>query len=176
MEEEQGREEAKETLEDEGEFTTPMETDQLLKARTFYIYKNLEALEKAVAENHPICFIVVGKQRVPKSYAVYRLKKSKLLGWKTINFADGDGKSVCGLWYATLTIADTEVTAPCNYKEVAAIADLSAVAIPLKYCLGENHMIPHRAKCTVITQAWRVRTNLGQFQFPTIYSDLYQDF
>jgi hypothetical protein len=160
---------------DEGEYTTPMEADQMLKARTFHIYKNVEAIELSIARNEPICFIAVGKHGVPDLFVVHRVKQSKLLGWKQIKFVDTDGLSVCGIWYATLTMSDTEVPPPRTIKDVSKLADLSAVAIPLRYGVGENFMVPHQAKCCVITQAWRLRTCHGRFQFPSLLFELYED-
>jgi hypothetical protein len=154
------------------EYTTPMESEQMQKARTFYVYRNLKELQDAIHRKLPICFIAVGNKKVPDYYVVHR---ARTLGWKKITFNDVDGKTVCGVWYATMFISDTDVPPPLKVSALSVMAHLSAVAIPLKYAVGENYMVDHGEKCCVITNLWTTRNNRGIMELPSLHFDIYQD-
>ena len=173
---EEGEEKEGEVEEGESnEWSTPMEQDLMSKARVFYIYKSLELLSASIANNEPIAGVVVGKLGQPQLFAMYRIKKSTRLGWKKLDFSDNNGISVGGSWYASLAMSDTELEAPKNKSRVAKVAELSAVAIPLKYGVGEKFMLDDQNKYCVITNTWRERTANGHYNLPSLPFELYQD-
>jgi hypothetical protein len=173
---EEGEEKEGEVEEGESnEWSTPMEQDLMSKARVFYIYKSLELLSTSIANNEPIAGVVVGKLGQPQLFAMYRIKKSTRLGWKKLDFSDNNGISVGGSWYASLAMSDTELEAPKNKSRVAKVAELSAVAIPLKYGVGEKFMLDDQNKYCVITNTWRERTANGHYNLPSLPFELYQD-
>jgi hypothetical protein len=170
--------EKEEDEEDEGEWVTPMETAQMEKARVYYVYKNLERLTEATNNKEPIAGVLVfkgGKQG--EFYALYRVRKSKLLSWKKGVFDDGQGLTMCGTWYSPLIgLEDTVLLEPIENKQVHCVADLAAVAIPLKYGIRDGCMLEHLDKYCVITNTWRERNHLGNYELPTISFEDYEDF
>jgi hypothetical protein len=155
-------------------WTTPMEADQMSKARTFYIYKNLQTLEMSLEQHEPITGVVSLLEDKPQFFVVYRMGRH-LLNWKMVEFNDDAGVHVFGMWYAEIVLLDTELAAPANIKLLTQTAKMSAMAIPLHYCVEPKNMVDDQNKYCVITNWWRERDQDGGYCFPKLSFSYYAE-
>ncbi len=96
----------------------------------------------------------------------------KLFGRRKVLFDDSRGLSFHGMWCAPVTVEEGELPETDSFKELQAIAKMSAVAIPLWYVIGKNQ--PNSNKYCVITNWWRYRMPDGSYQLPTLVPELYK--
>ena len=159
--------------EEEERWSTPMEAEQMNKARTCYIYKREANLQEAIEAVKPISGIVVkGSNGSPEMYVVYKKPKTGgILGWKKAVFDDANGLRVAGLWYAPLSFQEAE-KAPKS-KEVSKIAKMATVAIPLRYTYADGAEHPDGPKYCVLTNWWRERDSNGDYFLPSLAFDFY---
>ena len=163
-----------EQLPDEEEelWSTPMENQQMDKARTYYIYKRQAHLLEALANHEAVTGIITrDDKKKPKIYLVYKIP-GKQFGWYEVSFNDLEGSRVCGLWYAPLTVQEGNAP-PSSTSEITKVADMAFVAIPLRYPLGDQH--PDAFKYCVLTNWWRERDQKGDFRLPSLPFELYQE-
>jgi hypothetical protein len=153
-----------------------MEAEQMSKARTFYIYKNLETLENAFIQHEPITVVVLllEDQPQPQFFAVYRMGR-KCLNWKLIEFNDTTGVNVFGMWYAEIVLLDTHIQAPTTIQLLTDMAKMSAMAIPLRYGVEPKCMVDDQNKYSVITNWWRERDQGGGYSFPQLCFSCYTE-
>lgn len=163
-----------------GEWGTPMESDQMSKARTFYIYKKRDIFKQALEAAEPISGILVTREDKSLEFlVVYR--NGKQFQWDKIEFDDIHGVSVFGLWYAPISLGETNAPPPNSIKELTKSASMATVAIPLRLgvdpqLLGvDNPMVLNGKKYCVITNWWRERDREGFYSLPSIAFDYYHD-
>ena len=180
-EEETEEEEEEEGLEQE-EYKPPMfstsEIHGMTKAKAFYIYRNQGQLNECLMGGKPISGIVAVEQladgKTAFEFQVVFRKPVKQLARRKVVFNDKQGVYFNGLWCAPLTVEDEDEMElpPLNdTKELQGIAKISAVAIPLRYILGQGHKDSN--KFCVITNWWKYRSNRGTYELPTLDSKLY---
>jgi hypothetical protein len=158
----------------EEEWTTPMESEQMAKARTFYVYKTFEILQSAMDNLEPISGIVVGKEdSLLEMLVVYRTAGN--LAWKKINFSDDSGIYIFGMWYALISMSETEIPPPTSMGQLVKETHMSTMAIPLRYGVSRKHMTAAHSKYCVITNWWRERNCEGKYVLPTLAFDYYAD-
>ena len=158
--------------EEEEQWSTPMEAEQMEKARTYYVYRKKADLVQTVERREPITGIIVRSDAgAPVMYLVYKIP-GKNLGWYKVSFNDDQGVRLCGLWYAPITIEDAPAP-PSNIPALTKLARMASVAIPLRFALGNNHADAH--KYCVLTNWWRERNDKGQYVMPSIAFELYND-
>jgi hypothetical protein len=126
----------------------------------------------------PISGIVAVEQladgKTAFEFQVVFRKPVKQLARRKVVFNDKQGVYFNGLWCAPLTVEDEDEMElpPLNdTKELQGIAKISAVAIPLRYILGQGHKDSN--KFCVITNWWKYRSNRGTYELPTLDSKLY---
>jgi hypothetical protein len=157
----------------EEQWCSPMEDEQMSKARTVYVYKKREILQEAVDNKDPIAGIIIkGINQSAELYAIFK-RPGKKFGWTRICFDDRGGIQWCGLWYAPFTLKTAMTRPPKNLERIQNIAKMSAMAIPLRFALGKNH--PDANKYCVITNWWRERNRQGIYGYPTLDFDRYED-
>jgi hypothetical protein len=159
---------------DDDPWTTPMESEQMSKARTFYIYKNLEVLQRAFEEQEPISGVVVLCEGHPELFVVHRNGRNQF-GWKMIGFNDEMGIDVFGMWYAPMKMSDTLHAPPSSLQVLTEWAKMAAVAIPLRFGVEGKHMMEHQTKFCVITNWWRERICGGDYSFPQLVWSRYEE-
>jgi hypothetical protein len=156
------------------EWNTPMEDDEMSKARTIYLYRNQEELQTAIDNHDPIATIVIkGDYGEPVLYALYRKPKRKF-GWILIDFDDGLGRSFGGMWFAPMLTHDPLKSPPSSIVKIKKLSKMAAIAIPLKYSLDSAKNGADCFKYGVITNWWRERNKEGQLVYPGIDPGLYQ--
>lgn len=165
----------KQLLDEEDEkWSTPMESEQMKKARTYYIYKNKALLEESINKHEPVSGILVsdGPTGIPTMYLVHR-DRGKSFGCVKVSFLDNEGIHMCGLWYAPVAFEDTELPAPItNREDITNIAKSATIAIPLRYTLGDTN--ENSMKYCVLTNWWKERNQNGKYQLPTLPVILYE--
>lgn len=117
----------------EDQWSSPMEDEQMSKARTVYIYRRRHELDQAIGRR-PISFLVLKKKTgEAEGYAVYKqVGERQTYMWCKVVFNDASGINCCGLWYASLHLENTSTLPPKDLAGIKNIAKMSAVAIPLR--------------------------------------------
>ena len=160
---------------------TSSEIHGMTKTKAFYIYRNHNQLEDDIQGGKPISGIVAINEtpngtQVFEFQVVFR-KPVKQLARRRVVFNDTEGVNFHGMWCATLTVEEeNEQDLPplkddSAMKNLQAIAKMSAVAIPLWYVLGPEHVDSN--KFCVITNWWKNRTNDGSYELPSLDPKLY---
>lgn len=151
---------------------SPMEDEQMAKARTFYIYKREAEIRNAVQNVEPVTGIVIkGTDASAGMFLLYK-KPGKELGWVKASFQDTEGVSVTGLWYAPIFLEEATRECPQSMSHLQKVARMATVAIPLHYGLGKNH--EHASKYCVLTNWWKERDETGRYLLPTLAFQYYQ--
>lgn len=157
--------------EEEERWSTPMEDEQMNKARTYFIYKNITAIQDAIDNNKPVSGVLLkAADGGAGMYLIYK-KPAKQFGWMTVSFHDDAGVTLCGLWCAPIIFSEAE-SPPTSIKQITKLAKMATVAIPLHYTLGRDH--DHSYKYCVITNWWRERNREGRYVFPSLAFDMYR--
>jgi hypothetical protein len=126
-------------------------------------------------------------------YVIYRV--GKMFYRKKFVFDDRHGVNVIGLWYARIAMFDcTEVENKIG--DLLKKIDMATVAIPLRFGVPDNipvsknkakteeaaaihklndHWKKHGNCYCAITSTWKERVKGGQYKYPDLVSDLYQD-
>jgi hypothetical protein len=159
---------------DDDPWTTPMESEQMSKARTFYIYKNLEMLHRAYDEQEPLSGIVVSCEGLPKLFVVHRNGRNSF-GWKMLSFNDQLGIDVFGMWYAPIKLLDTLHPPPSSIQVLTEQTKMAAMAIPLRFSVEPKYMVDHQNNYCVITNWWRERICGGNYIFPQLVFSHYEN-
>jgi hypothetical protein len=158
------------------EWTTPMESEQMDKARTFYVYKNEAILQQAYAEKAPISGVLISLGDAGLSmFVMFRSQKSKCLCWKKITFLDNSGVKFFGMWYAPLIMSDTDKTPPASKEQLTKWVKMATMAIPLKCAVESKFMESQQNKYCVITNWWRERDQHGKYCFPSLSFEYYAE-
>ena len=129
---------------------TSSEIHGMTKTKAFYIYRNHNQLEDDIQGGKPISGIVAINEtpngtQVFEFQVVFR-KPVKQLARRRVVFNDTEGVNFHGMWCATLTVEEeNEQDLPplkddSAMKNLQAIVKISAVAIPLWYVLGCDHV------------------------------------
>lgn len=160
---------------EEEQWSSPMEDEQMSKARTIYVYKNKSVLQEAFGNQEPISFVILrGKSGDAEAYALYKRPRSRnRFGWCKVEFDDENGVKVCGLWYCPLKLKNVTAQPPKKFDKIQQVARMSTLAIPLRYMLGRNHA--NAAKYCVITNWWRERNENGRYVLPNLDFDRYKE-
>ena len=165
------------------------------KARTFYIYKNKNVMEAAVAANDPIAGVVIGNDM----YVVYRSGRNEL-GWNKLDFEDVQGVKVFNMWYSTLMVMEETENPPGTVVDLSKVIDMATVAIPLRFGVPpvrvksagaatarvkpalaatappeRDYWAEHGHKYAVISNWWKERDENGRYTYPTLSSEHYQE-
>ena len=161
--------------EEEEKWSTPMEEEQMSKARTYFVYKRESELQQSIDNHEPFAGILISAEDgSPEMHVLYKKPKSLVrLGWRKVTFDDTQGVLVCGLWYAPISSFEEADSPPVSLKEVTSIAKSATVAIPLRYTFGNNHQ--DSLKYCVLTNWWRERNRDGKYLLPTLAFELYQN-
>ena len=167
---------------DEGEFEHPdayfsnNEVLGMTKKRTIYIYRNERQMNEAITAKKPLAGIVevtkdtnTGKTAF-KFKLVFR-KPVKQFACREVDFDDCNGIHFHGLWCAVPTVKNDIVYSTSSFGDIQAMSKLAAVAIPLRYVLGNDH--PDSNKYCVITNWWKYRMSDGWYRLPTLDATLY---
>lgn len=85
----------------EQQWSTPMEDEQMSKARTIHLHKTEAILREAIDNGDPMVGIVIesATDGEPKTHAVHKITGKKF-GWMRLAFNDAKGVPKCGLWFA----------------------------------------------------------------------------
>ena len=170
-----------EPLEEPGRalFST-MEEAGMTKERTIHIYRNKEAVEKALKGLKPVAGAVevIKNQDTGKTafefQIVYR-KPVRQFARMKVPFIDDNGIQFYGMWCSQIDVDPNNIAESYpptkNFKDIQAIAGFAAVAIPLRYVFGKNHQ--HSKKYYVTTNWWKERTRDGEYRLPVLDSSLY---
>ena len=154
------------------EWTTPMEDEQMKKARTIYIYKSRGELERSIETSGILAGIIIKcPDGSPEFRSVFKTGISSY-GWVRLTFDDANGVKLCGMWYAPVVVEELQMEDPPTSEEgLKGLAKIAAVAIPLHYIVGKNHDCA--LKYCVITNWWRERREDGAYMLPTLDFTLY---
>ena len=146
---------------------SPMEDDEMNKARIIYFYRNKNELQESINRHEPIAGIVIRNAvtNAPDMFAVYKMP-GKSFGWMLIQFDDGEGVHHVGTWFAALLAHEPITAPPQTAHEIQQLAKMASMAIPLRYTFDNGH--PDRLKYCVITNWWRERNDKGRYMLPTI--------
>ena len=146
---------------------SPMEDDEMKKARIIYIYRNKNELQQSINRHEPIAGIVIRNAvtDAPDMFAVYKMP-GKSFGWMLIQFEDPEGVHHVGTWFAAPLAHEPITTPPQTAHEIKQLAKMASMAIPLRYTFDNGH--PDRLKYCVITNWWRERNDKGRYMLPTI--------
>ena len=175
LEPEDGISEASSVLTDtpgDMEWTSPMEDQQMQKARTIYIYKKKHLLQQAIDEGAVLSGIVVKRKDGKPELRVVFKGPNYSYGWKRLLFDDAEGVRHCGLWFAPVQSEDLPTNAPSTEVKIKELAKMAAVVIPLHYVAGRDHA--DGSKRCVLTNWWRERNHKGSYELPTLDFDLHK--
>ena len=153
------------------------EDKMMEKKRTVYIFRNEEKLQAILESRKPIPGIVTMKktdtgEKVHQMYIVLRLP-GRSFGWQKVDFDDKNGVDFSGLHFADMQLGEVDKTnCPQSLEGIQSIAQMAALAIPLRYVLGDDHADAY--KFCVITNWWKERVQNGTFALPTLDWSLYE--
>ena len=158
-------------------FSSP-EEQGMAKTRTLHLYRSKEVMKQAINERKPLAGMVVvatdheSGETAFEFQMVYR-KPVKQFARTKVTFDDGNGLNFHGMWCSQIQVDPDEESYPPTNKldDVLTEATFSAVAIPLKYALGDEHQ--HSTKYYVTTNSWKERMSDGSYQLPILDSSLY---
>ena len=173
------------TAHDDVEYS-PVEDKQMKKTKTIYIYSNKEAMENALVASEPISGILMHDPNKSSNHdgslhlvLVYRVRRKdstdgSRFGWVKITFDDKKGGHRGGLWYAPITKIAVRRKAPEKDADIAELAKMSAIAIPLSYANGAADDATAKSNYCVITNWWKERHSDGTYLFPGLQPSLYE--
>ena len=146
----------------------------MTKKKTIFVYRNKGKLQEAFLKKKPIAGYVEVSQRDGKTsfefHSVHR-KPVKQFVRQKIAFDDSTGVHFHGLWCAKIQIDWENVKSTGNFTDIQAAAKLAAVAIPLSYVIGKEHL--NSDKYCVITNWWKYRMKDGWYRLPCLDESLY---
>ena len=160
-----------------------LEEGGMTKARTIHIYRNKEAVQKALKGLKPVAGIVeacknqeTGEVTGFEFQIVYR-KPVRQFARMKVPFDDDNGLQFYGMWCSQIQVDPNNVEASYpptkNFKDIQAISGFAAVAIPLRCIFGKDH--EHSKKYYVTTNWWKERMRDGEYRLPVLDSSLYSD-
>ena len=160
-------------------FSSP-EEQGMWKTRAFHIYRSKGAMKQAITDLKPLAGAVVVTtdhetgETAFEFQMVYRKPVKQFARTKVI-FDDGNGLHFHGMWCSQIQVDLEEESYPPtnNLEDVLTTAKFSAVAIPLKCAIGQNHQ--HSTKYYVTTNWWKERMSDGSYQLPVLDSSLYSN-
>ena len=164
-------------LNDEAYLSTN-EAHGMTKGKTIFVYRNEKQLNDAILSKKPIAGTIelngYGTDGAPKFEfkAVYR-KPVKQFARRPITFDDNGGVVFHGLWCAKIQIGEEQTPSTSSFGDIQTAAQLSAVAIPLSYVVGNNS--PDADKYCVITNWWKHRMPDGSYGLLQLQQTLYGD-
>ena len=176
-EEEDEEEDEHGALNDEAYLSTN-EVHGMTKGKTIFVYRNENQLNDALLLKKPIAGIIelngCGRDGAPKFEfkAVYR-KPVKQFARRPVHFKDNDGVMFHGLWCAKIQMEEEQTPSTSSFGDIQAAAQLSAVAIPLSYVVGNKS--PDADKYCVITNWWKHRMPDGSYGLLSLEETLYRD-
>lgn len=158
-------------LQDGDDSTSPVELEQMKKSRTVYIYKSRAQLDESFNTRLPVSGIIVsGNDNKFEFMVLFKTQRGKC-GWSRIVFDDDNGAKHCGMWYAPMTMIEASIPPPKSISQAKKHAQMSAVAIPFHFIVGDNHADSN--KYCVITNWWRERNPKGYYVLPALDPNLY---
>ena len=176
--------EEEDNMEDSDDDEDPIETVPILppdrhhmsKSRTVYIYKKEKDARDAITNGDPISGIIVEDDKEASGYSFYvvfrvtvkeRKENSSLkFGWMRILFNDDNGTHFHGLWFASLSVANSHINnPPQSLVGIQSLARMAVVAISLKYLYTDDTMAK---KYCAITNWWTERNKEGNYVLPSI--------
>ena len=160
-------------LEDDACFS-PSEVRGMTKKKIFYVYRNEQQLDQAVAALKPLSGIVTVAKKDNATIFEFKLifrKPVKSFAQKTVNFADSNGIHFHGFWCSEVTVVNSPEQPTKCFSDIQSVAKLAAVAIPLWYVIGKGQ--PNSNKYCVITNWWKHRMKDGWYRLPTLDASLY---
>ena len=143
------------------------------KPRVIYTYKKFELIGQALAAVRPLSGVIVNHNGKSMFMVVNRLPP-KSYEWHVLSFSDTNGLSVNGSWYAPIAMCEAiqnPLGREVSYEEVVQQSEMAALAIPLRYALGEKS--EHKNCYCVITNWWKERVRNGGYELPKLDPLLY---
>lgn len=157
----------------------PNEVHGMTKNRTIFVYRNAGHLEDFAASKKPLAGIVEVKEGLTgeaeyEFQLVYREPK-KLFARRRLAFKDSKGLYYHGMWCAPAEMEEAgRIPSFTSFREVQSVAKISAVAIPLRYIIGNDKK--DSLKYCVITNWWKYRMEDGTYSLPTLHPKMYSGF
>jgi hypothetical protein len=155
-------------------YFSPNEIHGMTKTKTIYVYRNEVILNATIASKKPIAGIVelktTGTKTAFEFQTVFR-KPVKQFARRVVSFDDKNGALFHGLWCARINVEEENIQPTLNFTDIQSAAKLSAVAIPLRYILGDTN--PRNDYYCVITNWWKYRMQNGKYQLPRLDPTLY---
>ena len=148
----------------------------MTKKRTIYIYRNERQMNEAISVKKPLAGIVevaknTGTGKTAFKFKLVFRKPVKQFACRQVDFDDNNGIHFHGLWCAAPTVQNDIDYSTGSFSDIQAMSKLAAVAIPLRYVLGNDH--PDSNKYCVITNWWKYRMSDGWYRLPTLDATLY---
>lgn len=153
------------STEEEQQWVTPMEAAQMSKARTLCTCKSGAPLEQAMVNRKPTAAVVVKSttSKAAETHADFKSGRGKH-GWSRVEFDDNEGLEKCGMCHSPMRLEESSMRAPKTFKHLQKLAKMAAVAVPLRFALGDNH--DDSGKCCVVTNGGENGTSLAIVPFP----------
>ena len=155
-----------------------LEEQGMAKARTYHIYRKKDAMEQAIKDLKPLAGVVVATLdhetgKTAFEFQMLYRKPVKQFARTRVTFDDDKGLNFNGMWCSEIQVDPGEESFPPATKlgDILRKAKYSAVAIPLKYVIGDKH--EHSTKYYVTTNLWMERVSDGSYQLPSLDSSLY---
>ena len=139
-EDESRRQEEEEKLDGHPSDYSKLEDQQMSKARTIYIYPSKTLLDTAVQNLEPLSGILVESQAAEslQLYCIYREHNRAAFNWVHVTFADEEGLSGAGLWYAPINIHEPVNGCPQSLTNIQSLSKMAVIAVPLSFVIGRN--------------------------------------
>ncbi len=152
------------------------EDKMMKKKRTVFVFRNPGKLLEVIVDAKPIPgIIVIEDTTVGPVYSFYAVCRTpgRSFGWRKVDFNDDEGVFFFGYFCAPIQVGEVEEQGyPQSVDAIQSIAQMAAVAIPLRYVLGEDHH--DGLKYCVITNWWKERQDGGNYSMPTLDLSLYE--
>jgi len=150
-------------------FFTESEIHGMTKNKTFHVYGNRNKVNEAILSVKPLAGVIVVENGQFEFQIIHR-KPVKLFVRRKVRFDDNNGIMFHGMWCASLSIMEEDIESNA-LSEIQSEAKMGAVAIPLRYVLGNDHV--NSNKFCVVTNWWKYRTRDGRYGLPTLDACLY---
>ena len=153
-----------------------LEEQGMSKARTIHVYRKLAATKQAIKDRKPLSGIVVATTnrlsgKTSFEFQMVFRKPGKQFARAKVSFDDRNGVSFAGMWCSGIQVDFEDPIIDDNFDNVQKSAESSAVALPLRYAIGDNHQ--NSNKYYVTTNWWKERTCDGTYRLPTLDSSMY---
>lgn len=155
-----------EDSEEEEQWTTPMEDEQMSKRERSVFTSKGHFWTKQLPTMSPW-------QRLWSKEKV-GLQRHQMVGarhgWLHLKFGDDTGISKFGVWCSPLQLTPVDAEAPSTFKGTQEVAKMATVAIRLRHALGSRGSRDNQDanKCGVMTNWWRERVEKGQCALPKL--------